>query len=93
MAIQRINIIVAGKKYPVKVEDEEIDAIREIEKNINRKINEYSMLYGNISKLDIITLILLDCSLDLLNKKKGIGQEERLINTISDIEKSVDKVL
>jgi len=93
MAIQRINIMIAGNKYPVKVEEDEVDTIREIEKNINRKINEYNRLYGNLSRLDVTTLVLLDCSLDLYKYSKNTGQNEKLINIISDIEGSIDKVL
>ena len=93
MAIQKINIIIAGRSYPVKAEENEIDAIREIEKNINRKINEYSSLYKTDNKIDIITLILLNCSLEKFNLEQNTGKDKEVLKLISDIESSIDKVL
>lgn len=93
MGIQRINIAIAGRIFPLKIEEDELDTIREIEKNINRKINDYIRQYGNISKLDVVTLVLLDCALDFYKKSNSSGQHEKLINIISGIEESIDKVL
>jgi len=93
MAIQKINIIIAGRSYPVKAEENEIDAIREIEKDINRKINEYSSLYKTDNKIDIITLILLDCSLEKFNLEQNTDNDKEVLKLISDIESSIDKVL
>ena len=92
MAIEKININIAGRKYPVKVKEGEEIVIREIEKDINRKINEFIKTYEFNDKLDIITLILLNCSHDLY-KIKNSGHEQKLINKISEIEKSIDQIL
>ena len=93
MVAQKINIIIAGRSYPVKAEENEIDAIHEIEKNINRKINEYIGLYKTENKTDIITLILLNCSLENSNLKQNEGKDKDVLKLISDIESSIDKVL
>ncbi len=93
MAIQKVNIIIAGRSFPVKAEEDEIDVIREIEKNINRKINEYSSIYKTENKVDIITLILLNCSLENYNLNRDKGEDKDILNLISDIENSIDKVL
>ncbi len=85
--------MIAGRMYPVRAEDDEISAIKEIEKNINRKINEYSRVYKTESKTDIITLILLNCSLENYNIKKDKGKDNDVLNLISEIESSIDKVL
>ena len=93
MAAQKINIIIAGRSYPVKAEENEIDAIHEIEKDINRKINEYTGLYKTENKTDIITLILLNCSLENFNLKQNKGKDKDVLKLISDIESSINKVL
>ncbi len=93
MAVQNIKIMIAGRSYPVKAEDDEINAIKEIEKNINRKINEYARVYRAENKTDIITLILLNCSLENYNIKKDKGKDNDILNLISEIESSIDKVL
>lgn len=92
MTVQKMNIIISGRKYPVKVEEGEEEVIRTIEKNINRKINEFVKLYEYNDKLDIVTLILLNCSLDLHNLKHS-GQNKKLINSISKIESLIDKIV
>lgn len=91
MTVQKMNIIISGRKYPVKVEEGEEEVIRTIEKNINRKINEFVKLYEYNDKLDVVTLILLNCSLDLYNLKHS-GQDKKLINSISEIENLIDQI-
>ncbi len=93
MAVQNIKIMIAGRTYPVRAEDDEVDAIKEIEKKINRKINEYARIYETENKTDIITLILLNCSLENYNIKKHKGKDSDILNLISEIESSIDKVL
>lgn len=92
MAVQKMNIIISGRKYPVTIEEGEEEVIRTIEKNINRKINEFVKLYEYNDKLDVITLILLNCSLDLYNLKHS-EQDKKLINNISEIESLIDQIV
>jgi len=93
MAAQKINITIAGRSYPVKAEENEIEAIHEIERNINKQINEYLRLYRTDNKTDIITLILLNCSLENYSLKQNEGKNKDVLKLISDIESSIDKVL
>lgn len=93
MATKRLNIIIAGRTYPVTVEESEVSVIQEIEKNINKKINEFTLTYKTDDKIDIITLILLNCSLDNYNLNNKKSDNKDILDLISDIENSVNKVL
>ncbi len=82
---QKININIAGKYYPVKIEDGEEEAIRMIEKDINLKINEYIRRYNTNNVLDIVNMILIDCSYKLYQAKSS-GDKEKLISKLIEIE-------
>lgn len=91
MAINKINITIAGRKYPVTYEDGEEEVIRKIEKNINKQINALIGKYENNDRLDIITLVLLNCSYEL-HKQNDTGQEKKLIEKIFEIEELIDQI-
>ena len=94
MASQKIYITIGGRRYPVIVEDdEELKAISDVEKSINKKINEYIRTYNNLDNIDVLALVLIDCSYDLLKSKKDAGDEERLIKQLDDINKILDREL
>ena len=85
MAIQKIKINIAGRYYPVKIEDGEEEVIRSIEKEINRKINEYVRNYNNNNILDITNMILFDYAYKL-HQTKDSGEKEKLISKLIEIE-------
>jgi cell division protein ZapA len=85
MATQKIKINIAGRYYPVKIEEGEEEVIRRIEQDINRKINEYVRNYNTNNILDIINLILFDCSFKL-HQAKNSGEKEKLISKLIEIE-------
>ncbi len=85
MTIQKIKINIAGRYYPVKIEEGEEEVIRRIEKDINRKINDYVRNYNNNNILDITNMILFDCAYKLLQANNN-GEKEKLISKLIEIE-------
>ena len=71
-----INITIAGRTFPVKVTEEEMAVVHEIELEINEKINNFQKLYSSRDKLDHVIMTLLTYIYDLKNNHQGQDSEE-----------------
>ena len=93
MASQKIYITIGGRRYPVVIEESEKKAITEIEKSINKKINQYISTYENLNMIDVLTLVLIDCRYELYSAKTDNGDVKKLKNELQKINILLDKEL
>jgi len=92
-AQKKINVVVAGRTFPVKVTEEEEKSVRNIEKDINSKIQEYRQKYADKDKLDLVIMVLLQQSLELdkiQSLEEDISQAHAQIDTL---ESTIDRLL
>jgi len=90
-AQKKINVVVAGRTFPVKVTEEEEKSVRNIEKDINSKIQEYRQKYADKDKLDLVIMVLLQQSLELdkiQSLEEDISQAHAQIDTL---ESTIDR--
>ena len=66
----RLNLMIGGRSYPVKVEKSETKELKRIEADINSKINEYMVKYPNYNQIDIFTMALLSMIFEI--NKQGL---------------------
>lgn len=66
----KINIIIAGRKYPVLVSVEEESAVKKMEKEVNDKISEIQRGYDGIDKVDALSMTLLTYAFESIKKSK-----------------------
>ncbi|HHH55104.1 MAG TPA: cell division protein ZapA [Bacteroidetes bacterium] len=90
MAKNKIRINIAGNYYPVIVENEEEEkTIRKVEKELNRKINEYIRTYKTQNIVDVMALILVQKAVDLENAQFK-DDKKKILNKLSEIDKLFD---
>lgn len=92
-AQKKINVVVAGRTFPVKVTEEEEKSVRNIEKDINSKIQEYRMKYAEKDKLDLVIMVLLTKAFELdkvQSLEDDISQAHAQIDTL---ESTLDRLL
>lgn len=63
--LKNITVIIAGRPYPLKVDEESEDSIRQIAKDINDKINDFQLNYNKKDKQDCLAMALLTYAVDL----------------------------
>lgn len=90
--LKKINVHIAGKAFPVKVTPAEEEMVKNIEKELNHKINEYQMNFSGQDKSDYLSMTLLTYAFELEKAKKIEGQNG-VMKRLSDLETSIDKVL
>jgi cell division protein ZapA len=67
----RINLVIAGCTYPLTINREEEEGIREAAKRVNLKLNMYRNKFPTLPLEKIITMVAYDFSL------RNIQQEKR----------------
>ena len=57
--LESIVITIAGRTFPVKLDNDEKDFVHDIEQDINAKIMDFQKTYPNRDKLDCVIMTLL----------------------------------
>lgn len=90
----KINIIIAGRKYPVIVSVEEESAVRKMEKEVNDKISEMQRSYDGIDKVDAISMTLLTYAFESIKKSKVLESSHTIGDTnLEEINNILDAAL
>ena len=66
-----ITVLIAGRPYPLKVKAGDEEAIRQIVKDVNEKINRFQLTYTKKDKQDCLSMALLTYAVDLHKAKTG----------------------
>jgi cell division protein ZapA len=90
--LKTIQVMVAGRSYPVRVKEEEEASIRDIEKKVNLKIKQFQQQYDKLDRTDCISMSLLTYAFELYKSKKT-AQDKQLIEKIDDLDKLLENVL
>ncbi|MDR0937877.1 MAG: cell division protein ZapA [Mediterranea sp.] len=65
-----VKLFMADKYYPLRVEAEEEEMIREAAKQVNLWMNEYRKLHPTMGKDEILTMVAYQFSLEKLRLKR-----------------------
>lgn len=81
MKKQRINIIIAGRTYPLTISEEEEEVLRKVGKQINNMIKDFEANYNIQDKQDALAM----CALTLgTNAERGLQNLEQNIKSSND---------
>ena len=90
--LHKIDVTIAGRKYPIKVTAEEEALVRNIEKQLNQQIHEFQLKYADRDKLDCILMTLLTVAFE--NKMKETSSVNNSISSKLDrMEKLIDSAI
>ena len=78
----RLDLMIGGRSFPVKVEKSEVPELKDIESLINKKINEFMVKYPNYERVDLITMAFMSVIFEI--------NKERLEQSTSIVEKRLD---
>ena len=62
--IKQLSVFVAGRSYPLKVQEGEEEVITLIADKVNKRIREYQETYTNREKQDWVSMALLSYALE-----------------------------
>ncbi|MCB0570173.1 MAG: cell division protein ZapA [Phaeodactylibacter sp.] len=90
---KNITVLIAGRPYPLKINESDEPAIRRIVKEVNEKVNRFQLAYTNKDKQDCLSMALLTYAVDLHKAKQLPGNDPALSTRLSGLEALLDSVL
>lgn len=90
--LQKIEINVHGRKFPVKITEEEEVSVRKIEKQVNDKIKEFKLRYTGIEMEDCLSMVLLTYAFDL-HKSSNFLHDQQFTAKMDELESMLDTAL
>ena len=88
-----ITVLIAGRPYPLKVKAGDEEAIRQIVKDVNEKINRFQLTYTKKDKQDCLSMALLTYAVDLHKAKTGDNNSNSFDPIISEKVTQLDELL
>ena len=90
---KNIEINIASRKFPLKVTDAEESAVREIEKDLNRRIQEFQLKYKDMDKLDCVLMTLVSLAFEKNDKDKEVHKESEIKEQLDRLNALLDAQL
>jgi len=90
--LRSAEIRIGSRKYPVKLNQAELDQLHIIEKEINETLSGYQLKYKNLDEQDRISMALVAAAFDLFHQKERqtgskvvdkIGQIQDMLDTLT----------
>lgn len=92
---KQVTVVIAGRPYPLKINQGDENAIRTIVKGINDKINELQLAYANKDQQDGLAMAILTYAVEM-NKMKQTVQplnDDELGKKLNHIDQSLAELL
>lgn len=92
--VKNITVLIAGRPYPLKIQEYEEPAINRIVSELNLKINELQQIYRTKDKQDYLSMVLLTYALDLKKSQTALNEADRQwADKLSNLEALLDQLI
>ncbi|MDR2817032.1 MAG: cell division protein ZapA [Proteiniphilum sp.] len=93
-----LTLVIADRKYPLKIKQSEEQAFRDAAKKINKKINQYRVVYGggnsNMTTQDFVVMAAIQALVEnfsLGDKNNTKPFEDKIDSLISELDNYLKK--
>ncbi|MFA7616718.1 MAG: cell division protein ZapA [Moheibacter sp.] len=94
MSSLKVKINIAGRFYPLTINAEEEEAVRNAGKEINRLVQDFEDRYAVTDKQDAISMVALQMASKLnLLKQSGEGSDQELNEKVSELTEFIEREL
>ena len=87
-----LNIMIAGRSYPLKVKSDDKESIQSVVDEINEKIKDFQLTYINKDKQDCLAMALLTYAVEF-HKAKNENSSSELSHKVDHLENMIDGLL
>jgi cell division protein ZapA (FtsZ GTPase activity inhibitor) len=93
--VKNITVVIAGRPYPLKVQERDEPSIRKIVNEINEKVNDFQLTYTNKDKQDCLAMAALTYAVD--NYKTRLSnvalEDDVLVQRLENIDTLLEQLL
>jgi len=94
MSTLKVKINIAGRQYPLSVNANEEEAVRNAGKEINKLIQEFEERYAVTDKQDAISMVALQMASKFnLLKQSGTGADSMMNEKINELTQFIEREL
>lgn len=91
---EKINVIISGRNFPLKVPPEEVQQIQDVVAEINRKVLEFQNTYKTQDLRECLSMVLLTYAVDLNKLKLGhVSDEDADTPELSRLDQLLDQYM
>ncbi|HQW12524.1 MAG TPA: cell division protein ZapA [Saprospiraceae bacterium] len=90
--LKQISVFIAGRSYPLKVQDNEEQVIIDIAEKVNKRIREYQETYTNREKQDWVSMALLSYAIEK-HQLENMFTDTKLDQKLESLEVFLDEQL
>jgi len=91
--MKSITVVVAGRPYPLKINEGDEQTIRKIVKELNEKINRFQLSYSDKDKQDGLAMVALTYAVDLHKAKQSADLPFSATEKLSQLDALLDQLL
>ena len=91
--LKSMQVMIAGRSYPLKVKEQDMDGIRQVVEEINDKIKDFQLTYINKDKQDCLAMALLTYAVDLQKVKLSDSTSQQVSRKVDHIGSIIENVL
>ncbi|MEE9437676.1 MAG: cell division protein ZapA [Saprospiraceae bacterium] len=89
--LHKVTVVIAGRRYPLKVTTEEQNLIPQIELNLNNNIRSFQSSYVEKDIQDCLSILLLSYALD--NTQEHQPSSTELENKVANINEMLESAI
>ena len=92
--LKSMQVMIAGRSYPLKVREQDMDSIRRVVEEINEKIKDFQLTYINKDKQDCLAMSLLTYAVELHKTKLSDNTTPQQISRkVDHLENLIENIL
>ena len=80
-----VNVNVLGRDYPVKCTSSEAEELKQVEKNLNKQLNQYRLKYVQLDKQDCLSMALIENLMETFQSQQD-GVEAKCLEKLDRLE-------
>lgn len=93
--VKNITVVIAGRPYPLKVQERDEPSIRQIVNEINEKVNDFQRTYTNKDKQDCLAMAALTYAVDNFKTRLSTVamEDDVLVQRLENIDILLEQLL
>lgn len=91
--LKSMQVMIAGRTYPLKVKEQDMDAIKHVVEEINEKIKDFQLTYINKDKQDCLAMALLTYAVELHKVKLYETTPHQISRKVDHLENLIENIL
>ena len=91
--LKSMQVMIAGRTYPLKVKEQDMESIKQVVEEINDKIKDFQLTYINKDKQDCLAMALLTYAVELHKVKFNDATPQQISRKVDHLENLIENIL